>query len=304
MTFIPRMTAHTRAMRTLRPLSWRAWGGVVADVWQVAGGAGGGGYYSSPDPRVVVFLDGAPKGFGLRTDDSSAWQTEISTLYVPPNVPLWSSVTQDASYTHLDLHLDAGPLHQRLSCLPTTAILGGASHRVQSLATMLADEVTAPKRPEMMLEGLLMALLTEVMDLQTDTSEQPQAQGGLAPHVIAALAKQVRANLDQKITVADLAKIAGLSESWFAKAFASSQGTTPQRWLTRLRLDRAETLIGQSGLSLAEIAAACGFSDQAHLTRQFKSAFGQSPAAWRRTNFARNPSNHSGFVQEPHTNPT
>ena len=45
MTFMPRMTAETRAIRTLRPLSWRRWPGVIADVWHVHGEAGGGGFY-------------------------------------------------------------------------------------------------------------------------------------------------------------------------------------------------------------------------------------------------------------------
>jgi AraC-like DNA-binding protein len=45
------------------------------------------------------------------------------------------------------------------------------------------------------------------------------------------------------------------------------------------RLDRARALI-RAGVSLAEVAAASGFADQSHLTRQFRRAYGLSPGRW------------------------
>ncbi len=303
MSFTPRMTAQTRAMRTLRPLHWRRWGGVVADVWHVAGQSGGGGFYSSPDPRLVVFLDGAPAGFGLRTDTRTGWQQGVSTFYVPPNAPLWSDLTADAEYAHLDLHLQAGPLAQRLSRLPDTPIMLGANPRVQAVAQIMAEEVTTPARPEMMLDGLLTSLLAEVLDLSADPAPEPD-RGGLPPRTLRALTEHVLAHMDSRITVADLAHIAGLSEGWFTRAFARSQNTTPQRWITHLRLTEARRLMADPSLQLAEIAAATGFSDQAHLTRNFGRAFGQTPAAWRRDAFAQNSSNHVGSVQAVSQFPT
>lgn len=303
MSFVPRMTAQTRAMRTLRPLHWRRWDGVVADVWHVSGQSGGGGFYSSPDPRLVVFLDGAPSGFGLRTDADGAWQHGVSTFYIPPNAPLWSDLSDNIEYAHLDLHLQAGPLAQRLSCLPDTPIMLGTNARVQTVAQIMAEEVTAPKRPEMMLDGLLTSLLAEVLDLSAERAPEPD-KGGLPPRTLRALTDHVRANLHSRITVADLARIAGLSEGWFTRAFARSQNTTPQRWMTQLRLTEARRLMADPSLQLAEIAAATGFSDQAHLTRTFGRAFGQSPAAWRRDAFGQNPSKHVGSVQATAEIPT
>jgi AraC-like DNA-binding protein len=56
----------------------------------------------------------------------------------------------------------------------------------------------------------------------------------------------------------------------------------PHRWLLRHRIDRAKALLRGSEAPLAEIADACGFSDQSHLTRVFRSLTGTSPGAWRR----------------------
>jgi transcriptional regulator GlxA family with amidase domain len=57
----------------------------------------------------------------------------------------------------------------------------------------------------------------------------------------------------------------------------------PNQYLVRCRLRHAQHLIASEGhrRSLAEIAWAAGFADQAHLTRHFQRAFGQSPGQWR-----------------------
>ena len=48
------------------------------------------------------------------------------------------------------------------------------------------------------------------------------------------------------------------------------------------RIERAREMLARSALPIKAVAAECGFSDQAHLTRLFSSAYGQTPAAFRR----------------------
>ena len=96
------------------------------------------------------------------------------------------------------------------------------------------------------------------------------------------LAKQfMRDNLLQKVNLADIAASAGLSRGYFTKAFAETVGMTPFRWMMMQRVQRAKDMLIE-GLPIAEIAAACGFSDQSHLARVFAREVGQSPTAWRR----------------------
>ncbi|MGA9333067.1 MAG: helix-turn-helix transcriptional regulator, partial [Rudaea sp.] len=56
-------------------------------------------------------------------------------------------------------------------------------------------------------------------------------------------------------------------------------GTSPYRYLSMRRLEKARELMLE-GCSLAEVAAACRFSDQSHFTRQFRKAFGITPGQW------------------------
>lgn len=79
-----------------------------------------------------------------------------------------------------------------------------------------------------------------------------------------------------------LADACGLSPSHFAHAFKASTGVPPHRWLLLHRVQRARELMESTRNSLSAIAFSCGFSDQSHLTRAFRSVMGSSPAAWRR----------------------
>lgn len=77
-----------------------------------------------------------------------------------------------------------------------------------------------------------------------------------------------------------LEKLTGLSRFELARQFRHCLGTSPYRYATMRQLDRARELIA-AGVPLAGAAAATGFSDQSHMTRQFKQAYGIAPGAWR-----------------------
>lgn len=66
------------------------------------------------------------------------------------------------------------------------------------------------------------------------------------------------------------------------RAFSRATGLTPYAYLLQRRLERARALLGGSQ-PLAEIALACGFADQSHLTRLFTRLYGVSPGRYART---------------------
>jgi len=89
-------------------------------------------------------------------------------------------------------------------------------------------------------------------------------------------------NLEQDISVADLSDIACLSHHHFARAFRAAVGVPPHRFISSLRLQRAQDLLANSRSSLAEIALACRFSSQSTFTRAFRKHVGVSPGEYRR----------------------
>lgn len=92
----------------------------------------------------------------------------------------------------------------------------------------------------------------------------------------------LRSRLQADLSIADIAAQCNLSPSAFLRAFRETAGVTPHQWLMQQRLDQARTLLLKSVLTISEISATCGFSDQAHFTRAFSAATGTPPAAWRR----------------------
>ncbi|UXN58415.1 AraC family transcriptional regulator [Phyllobacterium zundukense] len=89
------------------------------------------------------------------------------------------------------------------------------------------------------------------------------------------------ANLDRTVASAELEGITGQDRFSLARQFRKAYGTSPHRYLMMRRLDRARAGIA-SGLSLADAALVAGFSDQAHMTRRFKTNYGISPGHWQR----------------------
>jgi len=88
-------------------------------------------------------------------------------------------------------------------------------------------------------------------------------------------------NLERSIGLDELSDAAGLSRRHFARSFAAELGVTPHRWLMRRRLDRAQVLLATTDDPLSDIAQACGFSSQSHLTSLMRQEAGITPHKWR-----------------------
>lgn len=91
----------------------------------------------------------------------------------------------------------------------------------------------------------------------------------------------VRQNYQDKISVSDIARAAGISASSQERLFRRTFGLTPLMYLRRTRLNAACRLLRESKTSLAEIAAQCGFSDQTNMTRAFRLDLKITPLKYR-----------------------
>lgn len=105
------------------------------------------------------------------------------------------------------------------------------------------------------------------------------AQFGVAHY--AKLVSYIENRLADKITPANMAAEIGMSEASFARKFKLKTGQTPMRFVARMRIEAAARMIADQTTPLAVIALRCGFADQAHLSRSFKSAFGCPPTTYR-----------------------
>jgi AraC-like DNA-binding protein len=110
-----------------------------------------------------------------------------------------------------------------------------------------------------------------------DTPGQAVAAGTEFGPVLA----YMRDHYQEPITNRQLARLAHMSVRAFERKFHSSFRLTPQRYLRKLRLRMASRALVYTGQTLAEVASACGFSDQSHFSRVFRRHFGRTPRDYR-----------------------
>ncbi len=110
-----------------------------------------------------------------------------------------------------------------------------------------------------------------------------QSAGAARPdrRTMARVREQLAAAWRTGVPMAALEAEHGLDRFQIARQFRQCYGVSPRRFLTLERLRRAEALL-VAGEGLAATAHAAGFADQSHFTRQFRGAYGLTPALWRR----------------------
>jgi AraC family transcriptional regulator len=106
-------------------------------------------------------------------------------------------------------------------------------------------------------------------------------QGSITASRMRLLDEFIDAGLGGPLGVQAMAQLLGLSEGYFMRAFKTATGRSPHSYLIDRRLAKARTLMRDSTARLAEIAHACGFNSQAHMTTAFKQRLGVSPAQLR-----------------------
>jgi AraC family transcriptional regulator len=99
---------------------------------------------------------------------------------------------------------------------------------------------------------------------------------------IARLTEFIEDNLDRTISLEDLATVVNVSRFHFSRLFKRSMGCTAISYVEQCRIRRAQVLITDTNLPLAEIALMVGFVDQSHFTRRFHRHVGCTPAVFAR----------------------
>lgn len=104
---------------------------------------------------------------------------------------------------------------------------------------------------------------------------------GFDPRLAEAI-RAMEAHVDRPLTVAAIAKRAGIATRTLEKTFVKAIGETPGAYYLRLRLSEARRLVLDTAEPMADIAARTGFSSAAAFSRAFSHAFGQPPVRMRR----------------------
>ncbi len=113
------------------------------------------------------------------------------------------------------------------------------------------------------------------------TVRQQSAAGRLSAQQMRRVVELIEARLHESLTLEDLADAAGLGAYTFHRRFRETRGCAPHAFVIDQRVERARRLLATGDLAVKEVAASCGFSDQAHMTRVLRQRLGQTPAKLR-----------------------
>jgi transcriptional regulator GlxA family with amidase domain len=98
---------------------------------------------------------------------------------------------------------------------------------------------------------------------------------------LASILAYMNSHYARPLTVAGLARMAGLSRAHFIRAFRASTGTTPRQYLRARRIDRARELLVRTPMPITTICEMVGFHSLGSFSSLFRRVTGESPAAWR-----------------------
>jgi AraC family transcriptional regulator len=217
--------------------------------------------------------------------DVRAGQTCIHDLKRDPVALL------DKPYNVLFFYLPRGTLNAIADDADAPRI-GDLSHNpvsfddatVANLGSTLLPALNCPGQAnQLFLDYILLAMGTHVA--QTYGGMRPllrPVRGELAPWQVKRAKEILNANLDGGVALKEVARECRLSVSHFSRAFRRTTGVPPHKWLLERRVEVAKEKLRDGRLSLSDVALACGFADQSHLTRVFGDIVGVSPGAWRR----------------------
>jgi AraC-like DNA-binding protein len=124
---------------------------------------------------------------------------------------------------------------------------------------------------------------SQLLEAEVQRVTRDRQTGKLAPWQVRTATAFIDQNSDRNLQVRDVATAVRLSPSYFSHAFKESFGQSAKSYIIERRIARAKLLMLTTGDSLAHIALACGFSDQAHFCRTFGGLIGQPPSRWRRS---------------------
>jgi AraC family transcriptional regulator len=275
---LPR-TTDTWSLRHLRVLSWRDWDTFGAGVFDRGEGEGIWRdsrhrllFSPTARPEMLVQIEGGRTRTLAPQPEVIGFCHAHATVRTAAGDSRYVQVCWDPGlYSTLAPDLPAPPQLEPFSC--HDPLLG-------QLARSLVGEIRQGMLDRLLAESLVTAIAMRVAHrfAAPATPDRPELPRSRLRRVL----DYIEANLDQDLTLAELAGVACLSPWHFSRAFKQATSLGPRRYVLRRRIERAQAMLRRGDeVSLAGIAADLRFADQSHFTNTFRRETGTTPARYR-----------------------
>ena len=256
--------ARTVMRTTARAIEERSFRKRYRREWIIALAPPDGGDYG-----MLLAVDGQQRIVGA--DRHAGSTLSASNVYLENGPTLWALFEKDAA---LFRARNGGDIH-------TAVVAVGSAQIWTAIVTPPISSALHQHVPEY--TSLHFRPRLDSIGCVHPSAPPDYSVGGLAPRALQRVREYVEEHLSENIELETLADIAGLSKWHFARAFKESVGTPPHFYLVQRRLERAQQLLAETDLPLAQIALKIGFSDQSHFSRRFRTVLGLTPRSFRRS---------------------
>ncbi|WP_082561412.1 helix-turn-helix domain-containing protein [Pseudomonas sp. Root569] len=217
-----------------------------------------------------------PQGVAVRYLHLNSGPVDLLHIYMPPD--LFGTLRQREESTMNPSFEYVGGLHDPL-------IQGIGFAVAEELARRDSQEATSRLMLDSLAVGLAARLLQRyrIDDRKNFTESYFDANSGrgLDRTRLKRVLEYIQHNLDRDISLDDLANAACLSVFHFSRSFKVATGASPIRYISDLRIKRAQSLLIDKDVSISEIAMQSGFTSAANLARSFRKTVGVSPSEYR-----------------------
>ena len=162
-------------------------------------------------------------------------------------------------------------------------LFAAADPLIVSIGTALLSEATAASRDRLYGESMATALRAHLVrhyGVAGTAAATPPSSAMTRPQMQRVL-DFIESHLADSLGLGELAQIAGMSQTRFLSGFKRTTGVSPHRYLMNRRVERAKVLLVDPELSLHEVAARLGYSEQASFSRVFRRIAQLTPGAYR-----------------------
>lgn len=188
----------------------------------------------------------------------------------------------------IQLTIDTELLEEVVDELPSIDILGvrtichAHDEALVGIAASLRDLFTLNNgsTPKKYFAAITMALMARVV-FHFSGSVIPKPNGKVLPSRIQKVLDYVEENLDQQLSIAELAEVAGVSAYHFARIFRRATSRSLHQYVVERRLAKAKRLLAEGEDAISQIAYTCGFGSQSHMTNVFTKVLGTTPGKLR-----------------------
>jgi len=221
---------------------------------------------------------------GVQTFDyrgSRAVSTPGKVMVIAPDEPHNGCAGTDEGFLYRMIYLEPRFILDALGTarqsLPLTDSAIHADPKLHDALVAALGELDSPLE-DLRLDQIVATLADSLVSL--DPGSSPRSERAVSKTAVARARELLDAHSADIVTSEALESATGLDRYSLARQFRAVCGISPYRYLVARRLEHARIMIA-SGEELIAVAAQCGFSDQSHMTRQFKSAYGVTPGQWR-----------------------